>query len=108
MVNRNLIRGLDLNQNSWEDELNLAMQGINEEEIDWGGNEVTVNQIVEGKVIRVEGDFVIVDVGFKSEGLVNRDEWEEGQELPQPGDTIRVLIEEVEDGTGGVPQIDES
>ncbi|MDO4570464.1 MAG: 30S ribosomal protein S1 [Planctomycetia bacterium] len=110
MVNRNLIRGLDINQDDWTDELEAALQGFNEEEIDWGSNDVSVNQIVEGKVIRVEGDYVIVDVGYKSEGLVNRNEWDEGQELPQPGDIIRVLIEDVEDGanTGGLPQIDEA
>ncbi len=109
MVNRNLLLGLDQNQDNWDGELDSAFGGMQMEDLDWGGNDLTVNQIVEGKVIRVEGDFVIVDVGFKSEGLVNRDEWEEGQELPQAGDTIRVLIEEVEDGSnaGGMPQMDE-
>ncbi len=110
MVNRNLVRGLDLGQDNWDNDLDAALEGVPMNEIDWGGNDLTVNQIVEGKVIRVEGDFVIVDVGFKSEGLVYRNEWEEGQELPNPGDTIRVLIEEVEDGSnaGGMPQMDES
>ena len=110
MVNRNLVLGLDQNQNNWDGELDSAFAGIQMEDLDWGGSNLTVNQIVEGKVIRVEGDFVIVDVGFKSEGLVARSEWEEGQELPNPGDTIRVLIEEVEDGSnaGGMPQMDES
>lgn len=110
MVNRNLVLGLDQNQGNWEGELDSAFDGIQMEDLDWGGNDLSVNQIVEGKVIRVEGDFVIVDIGFKSEGLVNRNEWEEGQELPNPGDTIRVLIEEVEDGNnpGGMPQMDEA
>ncbi len=110
MVNRNLLLGLDQNQDNWDGELDSAFGGMQMEDLDWGGSDLTVNQIVEGKVIRVEGDFVIVDVGFKSEGLVNRDEWEEGQELPQAGDTIRVLIEEVEDGSnaGGMPQMDEA
>ncbi|MDO4628071.1 MAG: 30S ribosomal protein S1 [Planctomycetia bacterium] len=110
MVNRNLLLGLDQNQDNWDGELDSVFGGMQMEDLDWGGSDLTVNQIVEGKVIRVEGDFVIVDVGFKSEGLVNRDEWEEGQELPQAGDTIRVLIEEVEDGSnaGGMPQMDEA
>ena len=110
MVNRNLVLGLDQNQSNWDAELDSAFAGIQMEDLDWGGSDLTVNQIVEGKVIRVEGDYVIVDVGFKSEGLVNRNEWEEGQELPNPGDTIRVLIEEVEDGSnaGGMPQMDEA
>ena len=110
MVNRNLVLGLDQNEGGWDDQINNAFADQKMEDIDWGGSNLTVNQIVEGTVVRVEGDYVIVDVGFKSEGLVNRNEWEEGQELPKPGDTIRVLIEEVEDGSnaGGMPQMDES
>ena len=58
---------------------------------------MAVNQIVEGRVLRVEGDVVLVDVGYKSEGIIFRSEWEEGEELPEPGQTIKVLIEDVED-----------
>lgn len=110
MVNRNLVLGLDQNEGGWDDQINSAFADQKMEDIDWGGSNLTVNQIVEGTVVRVEGDYVIVDVGFKSEGLVNRNEWEEGQELPKPGDKIRVLIEEVEDGSnaGGMPQMDEA
>ena len=110
MVNRNLVLGLDQNEGGWDDQINNAFADQKMEDIDWGGSNLTVNQIVEGTVVRVEGDYVIVDVGFKSEGLVNRNEWEEGQELPKPGDKIRVLIEEVEDGSnaGGMPQMDEA
>ena len=109
MVNRNLIRGLDLGQNDWEMEVEDALAGLQLESYDWGGNEIIQNQIVEGKVIRVEGDFVIVDVGYKSEGLVNKNEWEEeNQPLPAPGDIIRVLIEEMEDATGQPVPADEA
>jgi len=31
------------------------------------------------------GDVVLVDVGYKSEGIIFRSEWEEGEELPKPG-----------------------
>jgi len=64
MVDRNLIRGLDLNEDQWEQELNLALEGQTEEDIDWGsGGDLTVNQPVEGKILRVDNDFVLVDVG---------------------------------------------
>ena len=99
MVNRNLIRSLDLNEEEWQQELAEAMGGIAAEEIDWGGAEVTVNEIVEGKIVRVDNEFVIVDVGYKSEGAISRDEWEEDETLPLPGQTIKVLVEEVEDMT---------
>ena len=63
---------------------------------EWGTREVAVNEIVQGHVLRVEGDFVLVDVGYKSEGIILRSEWEEGETLPSPG-LIKVLIEDVED-----------
>ena len=101
MVNRNLIRGLDLNDEDWQHELTLAMEGIEtEEELIGGTQDVAVNQIVDGKILRVEGDFVLVDVGYKSEGIILRNEWEEDESLPEPGQIIQVLVEDVEDVYG--------
>jgi len=102
MVNRNLIRGLDLSEEQWQRELDSALEGTPPEEIDWGGEGVAVNQIVEGTVLRVEGDFVLVDVGYKSEGMILRNEWEESEPPPEPGQTIKVLIEDIEDVFGTV------
>jgi small subunit ribosomal protein S1 len=100
VVNRNLIRGLDLSEQEWEQELNAALEGVLPEDIDWGSDDVVVNQIVEGEIVRVEGDFIIVDVGYKSEGVILSNEWDEEEEAPQPGQKIKVLIEDVEDGSG--------
>ena len=104
MVNRNLIRGLDLSEEQWQRELDSALEGTPPEEIDWGGEGVAVNQIVEGRVLRVEGDFVLVDVGYKSEGMILRNEWEEDEPPPEPGQTIKVLIEDIEDVLGTVDE----
>jgi small subunit ribosomal protein S1 len=100
MVNRNLIRGLDLKQEEWEEELALAMGGTATEEIDWGGGELSVNKIIDGHVLRVDSEFVLVDVGYKSEGIIPLSEWEEHEEPPVPGQTVKVLVEEVEDVFG--------
>ena len=102
MVNRNLIRGLDLSDAEWENELAEAMEGEIELDQILPPDEIDVNQIVEGKIIRVEGDFVLVDVGYKSEGIILRNEWEETDEDPQPGQTLKVLIEDVEDVAGPI------
>ena len=69
----------------WQQEITAAMEDMPPEDIEWGTQEVAVNQIVEGRVLRVEGDFVLVDVGYKSEGIILRSEWEEGEALPKPG-----------------------
>ena len=101
MVNRNLIRSLDLPEEEWQHELDAAMEGTPLDEIEqWGTQDVSVNQIVPGKILRVEGDVVLVDVGYKSEGIVFRNEWEEDDAEPQPGDQVKVLIEDVEDAHG--------
>ena len=100
MVNRNLIRGLDLNKDEWEEELAQAMGGTATEEIDWGGGELAVNKIIDGKILRVDNEFVLVDVGYKSEGIIPLSEWEEGEEPPQVGEHVKVLIEDVEDVFG--------
>ena len=97
MVNRNLIRSLDLSEEEWQREITEALESAPPEDLEWGTQEVAVNQIVQGRVLRTEGDVVLVDVGYKSEGIIFRSEWEEGEELPKPGQMIKVLIEDVED-----------
>ena len=58
------------------------------------------NELVTGTVIRVEADEVLVDIGYKSEGIVQRDEWGEEDTLPEPGDKLEVLLEDFEDSLG--------
>ena len=98
MVNRNLIHKLDIEEQEWETQLEEALNGIPPEEMEWGGEEVVANKIVEGKIVRIENDHVIVDVGYKSEGSIPITEWEEGDDPPQVGELVKVLIEELEDG----------
>ena len=97
MVKLNLIRELDLNEDNWEQQVVDALNGALIEESDWGGQDVAGNQITEGKIVRIENEFVIVDIGYKSEGIVPLNEWEEGEAPPVPGEMIKVLIEEIED-----------
>src|SRR3974390_2066439 len=97
MVNRNLIRTLDVTEEEWQQELAEALEAAPAEDLEWGTQEVAVNQIVQGRVLRTEGDVVLVDVGYKSEGIIFRNEWEEGEELPASGTIVKVLIEDVED-----------
>jgi small subunit ribosomal protein S1 len=97
MVNRNLIRSLELNEDELLTELADASEGRSLDEMDWTTQELDLNKIVEGKVLRVEDEYVLVDVGYKSEGIIFRSEWDEGESLPAPGTIVRVLIEDVED-----------
>jgi small subunit ribosomal protein S1 len=103
MVNRNLLRGLDEAESEWEVELKHVLDSENLEDIDWGASaDVQLNQIVEGRILRIEKEMVLVDVGYKSEGVIPLNEWEEHEEPPTPGQIVRVLIEELEDGNVNV------
>ncbi len=96
MVNRNLIRGLDTNDEELDRELEEAMAGGTGENFEWGGGLMTANTVVDGRILRVDKEFVLLDVGYKSEGQIPLSEWDETEEPPQPGQVIKVLIEEVE------------
>jgi len=98
MVNRNLIRELELGD-ELDQELELAMAGAAEGEYSVGAATLAVNSVLEGKVLRVDDEFVLVDVGYKSEGHIPRNEWDETEPPPQVGDTVKVLLEEFEDGS---------
>ncbi|REJ90265.1 MAG: 30S ribosomal protein S1 [Planctomycetota bacterium] len=99
MVNRNLIRGLDLDSGNWEQELAVALGGEETDSFEFGGDDLNVNQIVPGTILRVDNEVVLVDVGYKSEGVISRSEWEEEEDEPEVGQVVDVLIEEMEDST---------
>ena len=97
MVNRNLIRELELGDDL-DQELELALAGMEAGEYSIGTSTLAVNSVLEGKVLRVDDEFVLVDVGYKSEGHIPRNEWDESEPPPQVGDIVKVLLEEFEDG----------
>jgi small subunit ribosomal protein S1 len=60
-----------------------------------------VGSIVPGKVLRIQDDEVLVDIGYKSEGIVDGDEFEDVAAV-QVGDTIEVFLESLENDHGMV------
>ena len=61
-------------------------------------------EVVRGVVLAITPSSVVVDVGYKSEGLIPLDEFkdEKGEVGVKPGDTIDVLLEKTEDREGYV------
>jgi small subunit ribosomal protein S1 len=61
-------------------------------------------EVVRGIVLQVSESEVIVDVGYKSEGIIPIEEFrdETGQVGIKPGDTVDVLLEKTEDKEGYV------
>jgi len=66
--------------------------------IDETAIDVREQDIVEGRVLRVDEDHVVVDIGYKSDGIVPRDEF--GDVELRPGDTVEVYLERKEDRDG--------
>jgi small subunit ribosomal protein S1 len=111
MVNRNLLRQFDLPEEDLQNELKLAFsrEDSDADVEDWlpaEAQEFEVNNIVEGRVANLIGDDVIVDVGYKSEGIIPLNEWyDEGADNivpPRIGDKIQVLLDAVEDEGGAI------
>ena len=65
---------------------------------------IAEGEVVKGTVLKVTPSEVIVDVGYKSEGIIAIDEFvdETGQIAVQPGDIVDVLLERTEDRDGYV------
>ncbi len=59
-------------------------------------------EIVRGRVVHIGRDSVLVDVGYKSEGMIELDEFpDQGRHL-QVGEEVDVLLEEKDDSDGQV------
>jgi small subunit ribosomal protein S1 len=69
-----------------------------------GPSAVKEGEVCQGEVLSIDEDYVQVDIGFKSEGLVAAWEFmtEEGEMTIKVGDTVDVLVEVSEDGEGRV------
>src|SRR6266542_6021519 len=103
MVNRNLLSQFDPPEDQLLEELAAF------DKPDWLPPEEQLfeaNKIVNGRVMHVAGENVVIDVGYKSEGIIPLNEWyDEGVDKvvpPQPGDAIEVLLEAVEDESGAI------
>ena len=65
---------------------------------------IAEGEVIKGTVLKVSDSEVIVDVGYKSEGLIPLSEFydENGDPMVQPGDTVDVLLERTEDRDGHI------
>ncbi len=99
MVDHNLIADLSLDLNDLEMALGQSSMAsvLERGEV----SKFETNSILKGKVVGISGDYVIVDVGLKSEGQIQKAEFEESGGV-SIGDTVEVLLESLEDAEGSV------
>ena len=61
--------------------------------------EISEKQLIKGRVVGMNDRDVLIDIGFKSEGIIDRNEFNE-KELPAIGDQVEVYLEALENASG--------
>ena len=89
-------------------ELDNATENLAEAELDFGrlleeheqGPEE--GHVAKGRVIKISNDFAVIDIGYKSEGIVPLEEFRdsEGKVIVRVGDEVDVLVEQLENDDG--------
>ena len=87
----------------WEQFENGTTVNVSKEELDKAYdetlNKVSEHQVVDGKVISVDKKDVVVNIGYKSNGIIPASEFRYNPEL-KAGDTVEVYVESTEDKKG--------
>jgi small subunit ribosomal protein S1 len=64
-------------------------------------SEFAPNKVVKGKIVDIRNDEVVVDIGYKSEGVISLGEFADATEF-DVGDIIEVFLESVDQSGGGI------
>ena len=103
MVDRSLINKLGLSNELLEQEVNELFTAehtlLLEEELAKNVESLTPGSIVTGRIVTQLGNDVIVELGLKSEGMVEASEFDDPSEIV-PGKEIEVLLEEMDAVSG--------
>ena len=88
---------------NWDEFENGTVSGVSKEELDKAYdetlNKVADHQVVEGKVISVDKKEVVVNIGYKSDGIIPAGEFRYNPDLKE-GDVVEVYVETAEDKKG--------
>jgi len=92
-----------LNDFNWEEFENGMAANVSKEELDKAYdetlNKVSEHQVVDGTVISVDKKEVVVNIGYKSDGIIPASEFRYNPDL-KVGDTVEVYVENAEDKKG--------
>ena len=88
---------------NWEEYENGTVANVSKEELDKAYdetlNKVSEHQVVDGTVISVDKKEVVVNIGYKSDGIIPASEFRYNPDL-KAGDTVEVYVENAEDKKG--------
>jgi len=89
---KNKFNTYDYTQEEFEELANMYTESF---------RDVKQGELVKGRLVRIQDDNVIIDVGFKSEGTIPRSEFGEDAKL-EVGQEVEVVLESVEDLEGNL------
>ena len=61
--------------------------------------DISEHSLIKGRVVGMNDRDVLIDIGFKSEGIIDRSEFKK-DDLPSIGDQVEVYLEFIEDASG--------
>ncbi|MFB3066216.1 MAG: S1 RNA-binding domain-containing protein, partial [Planctomycetota bacterium] len=100
---RDVVRKYDLPPEELDRKVQEALAELDPQEMEQdyenSVKEFEVDSVLKGRVLNVVNDEVIVDIGYKSEGVIPIQEFGEETEV-DIGDEVEVLIDEIEDESG--------
>ena len=92
-----------LDEFNWDEFENGIVANVSKEELDKAYdetlNKVADHQVVDGKVISVDKKEVVVNIGYKSDGIIPASEFRYNPDL-KIGDSVEVYVESAEDKKG--------
>jgi small subunit ribosomal protein S1 len=102
VAQHNQLRPLARRADLWEDEEYSSEEYERMMEM-YNGTLASIEEgeIVKSRVLEIRDNMVVLDIGFKSEGTVPREEFKDLPDL-KPGDEVEVLLEHLEDQEGSV------
>lgn len=103
MTQRNLIEEYSIDLDEVEKEVGEVLEGCSLESIEQTYSEsiknFAVGTILKGRILDIVGRDVIIDSGYKSEGVIPVEEFNTPEEI-EIGSEIEVMLESVEDDSG--------
>ena len=90
MINKN-----EIDENSIKSQIDSEL----EDKYSSTFGDISEHSLIKGRVVGMNERDVLIDIGFKSEGIIDRSEFNEN-ELPSIGDQVEVYLEFIEDASG--------
>ncbi len=98
---KQLLKKVDLPRDRLEDEVNSVFAAEGAEDYLEQVSDFSSDTILKGRVLDIVNDDVIVDVGYKAEGIIHKSEFDNPDDI-DIGDEVEVLLEAVEDDSGEI------